>query len=1181
MRKHLIATALLMAGLPAAAPSAWAEPQPQHQSQGTVLVQGTVLDENNEPVIGASVVQKGARGNAVATDAFGNFKLRVPAGAQLEFSYVGYKTSYVAASDGMTVYLQPTTEQLNELVAIGYGSQKRANLTGAVATVDVARTMDSRPVQDVSRALQGAVPGLTITTSNGDFSSNPSIKIRGTGTLSNNQNSNPLIVVDGVPVDDLSFVNPDDVADISVLKDAASAAIYGTRAAFGVILITTKQGTSKEKVAINYSNNFAWNSATDYAKFANTVTDLNTALQSYGRKIGSYEVFGMNYWDVLPFAEKWQEQHGGKPYTSVVELRPYQSDSDVGDYYITDAGAWIRYADWDTGKTLFQTAPAQKHNVSLEGASGKSTYRVSFGYDSKEGLMRYNPEKLQRYNASANIQTEIFSWLKAGARVNFSQREYFSPDLQRNSYQYMWRFPSFFETYGYVRDSDGNPRYFRNEQGIRETGHVDETISSQTRMQAWMQATIIPGLTLQADFTYGLMNMNSSAAQVPGTLWNNWSSNAFGVFNTYSSTYAAQSNRRTTMWNMNVFATYAKTFAENHNLKIMLGSTAERWERKYFYAQRNGLLDNDLPNINLTDGDQYNVNGSHTRSATAGFFGRINYDYKGIYLLEANGRYDGSSSFPEQDQWAFFPSFSAGYRFSEEAYFEPIKHIVSNGKLRASYGHVGNEAIGSYQFLQTVSQVTKPNTHWLVNGNKISEFSMPKLVSSSLTWERIITTDVGIDLGFFDNSLNLGFDWYQRDTKDMLAPGATLPSVLGTSAPYVNAGSLRTRGWELSLGWNHSFGDADVYATFALSDARSKITRWNDDSGLLYSYGYGYTPGTYYGDVLGFETDRYFEKSDFDGQNSDGSWNYKPGIADQTGLETIKGFHYGPGDVKYKDLDGDGRINNGLAGVYKLNGKYYVPASSLPEGYKGDRIGNFIIVDGQTYQDIVDNPNSTLIGKGTKENHGDLKVIGNALPRFEYSLRIGGAWKGFDIDMFFQGVGKRNVWATGSFSIPMAASNLGTFEHQQSYNRYVLEVDNSKDMPVYNIVDYIVDQNNDYPNMMSGAGASAGNIPNIGLGNSNFYPQSKYLMNMAYLRFKNLTVGYTLPAEITKKALIQRARVYFSADNLCFLYNGARKIHVDPELNQTFGGLINDGYGGFGRTVPMMRTLSFGIQVGF
>ena len=434
-------------------------------------------------------------------------------------------------------------------------------------------------------------------------------------------------------------------------------------------------------------------------------------------------------------------------------------------------------------------------------------------------------------------------------------------------------------------------------------------------------------------------------------------------------------------------------------------------------------------------------------------------------------------------------------------------------------------------FISTITPITATNVHWLQGGNKVSEAGMPTLVSSSLTWERVITTDVGVDLGFFNNALTVGFDWYQRDTKDMLAPGEVLPAVLGASAPYTNAGSLRTRGWELSIGWNHSFGDADVYANFNLSDARTKVTAWNNPNNLLYTFtpeSSSYTTGQYYGDIWGFETDRYFEESDFVGKNADGSWIYAPGVADQSGLENVNGFHYGPGDVKYKDLDNSGSID---------------------------------------------------AGKGTLDDHGDLKVIGNALPRYEYSFRLGGAWKGFDLDLFFQGVGKRNYWATGSLMIPMAASNLGTFEHQQSYNRYIVDVDEATH--TYTVTGYEVDQSNMYPNMVCGTGAVSGTVSNIGRGTANFYPQSRYLLNLAYLRLKSLTFGYTLPADITKKALIQRARIYFSADNLADLYNGVKKYRMDPEITQSYGGVANDGVGGFGRTVPMMRTYSFGLQVTF
>ena len=1143
MRKHLLLTALLMAALPSVGTfRAAAEPAPQTASQA-VTIQGTVMDENNEPVIGASVVAKGATKNAVATDAFGNFKIRVVPGANLEVSYVGYKTVTVKAADGMTVYLQPTTEMLNELVAIGYGSQKRANLTGAVATVDVARTMDSRPTSDVTKALQGAVPGLTITTSSGDIAANPSINIRGVGTLSNSHTSNPLIVVDGVPVDDMSFLNPEDIAEISVLKDAASSSIYGTRAAFGVILITTKNANTKDKVSVNYTNNFSWGRATILPTPNTTVNQLKVAMDDTNTG-GDKEIFGMYYDELLPFDEAWAAQHGGKQYTSYIEMQPFVSKDNVGDYYVFPKNTispmtgqqlitnrFMCYADWDVHKTMFQAAPGQKHNISVEGTSGKTHYRLSFGYDGKQGLQKFNPDKLHRYMANASIDTQIAKWLKAGARFSFSDREYEAPNANRSYYQYMWRFPSFFEMYGYIKNEDGEPQSFRNDITIRTKSHKDKTVTTQTRMQGWMQAEILKGLILQADFTYNLRDQDSDAVVIPYTAWNNWTpgSNTLGNWTPYNQTTssAAQSHYKDDTWTANVFATYTRTFKEAHNLKIMAGWTAEQEEYKYFYAQRNGLVEYNLPNINLTNGENYNVNGSNTHRATTGFFGRINYDYKGIYLLELNGRYDGSSRFPVNDQWAFFPSGSIGYRFSEESYFAPLKKWVSNGKLRASYGHIGNEAVGNNRFLSTAAQVGAGSVHWLTGNQKITEYSMPTLVSSSLTWERIVTTDIGLDLGLFDNALNINFDWYVRDTKDMLAPGSELPAVLGATAPYGNNGSLRTNGWELSINWNHSFGDADVYATFNIGDARTKITKWHNPNHLIYSYlpySGNYTEGQYFGDIWGFETDRYFTQDDFTWNGSEYVRN--PGVVDQSALESQQ-FKYGPGDVAFKDLNDDGKIDG---------------------------------------------------GKGTVEDHGDLKVIGNAMPRYEYSFRIGGAYKGFDIDLFFQGVGKRDMWATGSTIIPGVQSALGTFTNQLNYNVIKYASDGQIDW-----ANSYISQDNDYPRMYCQSDG-AGRISNIGNGKYNFYPQSRYLTSMAYLRLKNVTIGYTLPTDLTQKAFIQKARVYFSADNLCFLHNGAGKYQLDPEQTLSAGyegrgSGYDHGQGLFGRTVPQQRVLSFGIQV--
>ncbi len=1133
---------LLLAGMPMLGTlSASAEPAPQQQSQAATTIQGTVMDENNEPVIGASVVQKGVASNAVATDAFGNFKIRIPAGAQLEFSYVGYKTVSVKAADGMTVYLEPTTEMLNELVAVGYGSQKRANLTGAVATVDVARTMDNRTTGDVTKALQGAVPGLTITTNSGDINASGTMKIRGTGTLSNSQTSDPLIVVDGVPAADISFLDPNDIKEISVLKDAASASIYGTRAANGVILITTKQANTKDRVSLKYTNNFAWSHATTLPKYGTVMSQID-ALQQTNRRQGlENELFGMNLDKMRPYAEAWYQQHGGKPISDVRELiqAQYLADgsvdmSNVGDFAIVN-GVGQYYADFDVAGIMFNNAvPSQKHNVSLEGVSGKTNYRASFGYDERQGIMNFNPDKMRRYNANLFVQTEIFSWLKAGARFNFSNKEYEGQNQYNDTYTYLWRWGSYFGPYGYFRGADGNVILPRSGYGLQawEQGQ-NKDVATNTRMQAWLDATIIPGLTLHGDFTYDLTNRVNDYNGLPTVLGNTWGGNPLTGTSTVraaSNSYASQDNFKDDVWTMNVYGTYAKTFGQDHNLKVMVGGTAERERYNGMYAQRYILQDINLPNIGLTtggdEGTRITISNTQTHRATAGFFGRINYDYKGIYLFEANGRYDGSSHFPAADQWAFFPSVSAGYRFSEENYFKPLKNWWSNGKLRASYGQIGNEAVGDNMFISTISNIATSSMYWISpSGTKVSGANMPSLVSSTLKWERVETVDVGLDLGFLDNSLNVTFDWFQRDTKDMLAPGNAVAATLGASAPYLNEGQLRTRGWELGVSWNHSFGDADVFASANIYDGKTTVLKYPNDTKSLSSF---YT-GKEYGAIWGFETDRYFTVDDFTWDTADGKYapgakqtGYASGIADQTVLQTGN-FVYGPGDIKYKDLDGNGEIDG---------------------------------------------------GKGTADDHGDLKIIGNALPRYEYSFRLGAAWKGFDIDLFFQGVGKRNMWYTSAFVMPLARGADATYANQESYNKILW------DEAGKNIIGYEVDQNNDYPALYSGF-AGGGNVSGISAGTTNYYPQSKYLMNMAYLRFKTLTVGYTLPVEITKKALIQKARIYFTAENLCNLYNGMRKYYIDPEIGSTWKTTSAYSNGTFGRTAPMMASYSFGIQVTF
>ena len=1123
----LIGAILLASGLTGSS-YAMATPPTQSQSvtQSSTIIKGQIVDAEGEPILGATVVELGTTRGTV-TDIDGNFTINSHANAKLRITYVGYKTVETKAVNGMKVVMQNDNAQLDEIVVVGYGQQKKVNLTGSVTNVDIEKTLGGRPEQDVAKALQGAVPGLTITNTSGDINSQPTMQIRGLGTLSNGATSNPLVVVDGVPVDDLTMVNAADIATISVLKDAASTSIYGSRAAFGVILITTKEGKKGEKVSVKYDGHFAWDRATVLPDYPDVPSQLEAAMIGAKRTDGSDpELFGMYFSQMLPYAKAWKEQHSGKKGYS--EMKPFQSMDNVGDYYFNGNQPFY-YADYDIQDIWYnKAAPSQSHSVSLNGSSGRTSYYTSFSYDYKQNLMKFNPDKLSRYNFTTNLKTDVTDWLTVGTRVNFVRRSFSKADSWNNVYQYLWRWGSFFIPSGYMYDENGEKLDYRvvamQKQAARKT-----TVHDQARFNAYAIAHITKDLTFNVDYTYQIDNYNykTSDHSVYGM---NWS----GVKPTYivgtSSSNTTRENIKQNRWTANAYLNYNHTWVDAHNLGVMVGVNGERFKSDEMWANRTHLYNEDYPELNLAYGEMKDATiSSYTGDrSTAGYFGRINYDFKGIYLLELNGRYDGSSRFPAGDKWAFFPSMSLGYRFTEEGYWKNLHDVISNGKLRFSYGEIGNEAIGDNMFISTISPIAQSKLYWMdKNGNKLNQFQLPDWVSSSLTWERIKTTNVGVDLSFLNDDLSLTFDWYQRTTNDMLAPGKAIPDVAGASAPYTNAGSLRTRGWELSLSYRKQINkDLNVYGTFNIGDSKSKVTKWNNDSKLIGHTGgivsaanarmYAYE-GETWGDIWGFETDRYFTEDDFNGKDANGKWIYKEGVADQTGIQTDN-FVFGPGDIKYKDLDGNK------------------------------------VIDG---------------GKGTADDHGDLKVIGNTMPRYEYSFHLGGSWKGLDLDLFFQGVGKRDMWTQSSFVFPlMRDADKALYANQTSYNIYD---------PANGIID--ISQSNRYPCLYSGNEGS-GNVTGLASigGEHNYYPQTKYLVNMAYLRLKNVTIGYTLPASITKKVYMEKVRFYGSVNNLCLLYNGAKDYPVDPEMNAGQGSL---SLGTWGRTFPITRTWSVGVQVTF
>ena len=1088
------------------------------QHPATILVKGIIVDENGEPVVGASITEIGSTRGTIS-DNKGAFQLNVDGSAKLKISFLGYQTVELHAKSSMNVKLVPDNALLDEVVVVGYGQQKKVNLTGAVASVDVDKTLGSRPEQDVAKALQGAIPGLTILSNNGSLEGNPSISIRGLGTLSNGQKSAPLIVVDGMPTDDLSMISGNDIESISVLKDASSSAIYGARAAFGVILINTKQAKKGDRISVKYNGQFSWDQATVLPDYPSVPEQLRAGL--IGKKRAGEttpELFGMYFDKLLPYAEAWERQHGGKKGYSL--MQPYQSMDNVGDYYF-DHGTPLYYANYDIRKIWYDNAaPAQTHDVSISGSSGRTTFYTSLGYDAKRDIMKFNPGERTRYNAVLNLQTDLTDWLKAGVRFNYTRRHFSAADPWTNIYQYIWRWGSYFVPSGIFQAADGT-QYDNRMIALQKQASRQASTHDALRMNAFLKANITKDLTLNVDYTYQIDNFNSKTSD-HSVYGMNWAGTAPGYIVTPSNANATRSNSKSNSWVANAYMNYAHSFNDTHNLNVMVGVNGENFTSDYFSAMRKKLYDEAFPELNLAYGEMKDavIDSNTDDHSSAGYFGRINYDYKGIYLLELNGRYDGSSKFRAGDRWAFFPSFSLGYRFTEEPYWKNLKNMVSNGKLRFSYGEIGNEAVGSNMFLSTTAayNVSSLGFMWLdKKGGKRNMFTRPTWVNPSLTWERIQTKNLGLDLGFLDNEFTLTAEIFERLTKNMLAPGNAIPSAVGANAPYTNAGELRSRGWELTLAWRKQFKkDFGLYANFSIGDSKVKVKKWNNSKRIIghtndVSYAY---EGETWGDIWGFETDRYFTPDDFTSKNPDGSWNYKPGIADQKGIQTGN-FVYGPGDIKFKDLNGDGKIDG---------------------------------------------------GKGTLEDHGDLKVIGNCLPRYEYSFHIGGNYKGFDLDLFFQGVGKRSVWNISAFNFPLMRNpDLALYANQTKYNVYD---------PDHGIVN--ISESNDYPCLWPG-NEDKGNVPALadGGGSHNYYPQSKDLVNMSYLRLKNVTLGYTLPKQLTRKAYVESLRLYVSANNLFLLHKGNGNLPLDPEIN------TGDGvkYGGWGRTLPITRSWAIGLQV--
>lgn len=1045
---------------------------------------GIVLDKHGDPVIAANVVIVGTNAGTY-TDNNGRFIIGLPPDGILQISAISYKTRVVKYSGDrfFVVVLDDLETLLSELIVIGYGTRMKANLTGAVQQIK-AENIAFRPSSDISFALQGLMPGLNIKRNTGDPRNPPEINIRGFNSVNG---GSPLIMIDGIE-GNLSLINPADIESITVLKDAGSSAIYGARGSFGVILVTTRRGKDGD-ISIAYNNNYGWTKPTVRTDF---ISDpyLHAKLCDagiYGYNGTSFTNYNQQDWITI------QQVARG-------EIEPFYETMPNGNKKFFYSTNWHKY--------LFRRwQPTQNHNVSVSGGTEK--FR---GYFSARKFLAsdYNniaPGKFERFNIKTTLDYNVFDWLELSANSQFNtakEIEYggtatgFGNYLSASTYltYYSWQ-PNFIDGIPF-HPAMGNAAAMEGKNNWR-TRNFEQYINT-------IRAKLKPAerLEINADIS-NRINYRSVATRL--NKFQYYSDNRV-VLVTQGLNRLSESREKTDYTALNVYGTYWGSIDNRHNYKIMMGYNREFSIYNQILGEKSDLLYQQISNFSVGT-KNLTLTGSANHWSIEGLFGRLNYDFKERYLLEINARRDGSSRFPHNSRWGFFPSVSAGWYISREPFWDSMIHSINTLKIRVSYGKLGNQSVDLYTFLQTIPMA---KTTWLFNGNREYFASVPSPLPSEVTWEETKSLDVGIDIGFLNNKLVSTFDWYEKRTDGMYVTGQPLPAVFGAPSPRVNLAGLSNKGFEFSLIYNNSFtvsrSPLMIRATFSIFNYVAYITEFPNPDGLMSTYWKGQKLGDIWGYKIDgqFQTDEearaYYQSFSNPGQQLGQVYSL---IVNNQNLEwkTLRA-----GDIKYVDRNNDGEISRGKYTIY---------------------------------------------------DHGDLEVIGNALPKFPFGFSFSADWKNFDISFAGNGVVKQH-WTPGGVTY------WGHYDRPQaSFIR--------KDL-----IKQAWDPDNPggrYPQIYRGYTA-------LGPGRMLYTPNSYYLENVGYLRVKNLTVGYSLPHKLLDRVKIKNLRIYFSGENLFTVSFGGLTKYIDPE--QAGSGIgYNNPSDATGRSeveeYPYGKTYSFGLSI--
>ena len=844
--------------------------------QQATVVQGKVTSEKGEPLPGVAVVLKGTSTGST-TDAKGNFKLNLPSSSgTLIVSFIGFLKQEVPVDGRSTIniVLKEDVKALEEVVIVGYGEQKKANLTGAVSTVE-AEVLESRPVQNVGQALQGIIPGLNLQTTGlgGELNQPLNFNIRGGGTIGEGSNGSALVLIDGME-GNMNALNPQDIETVTVLKDAAASSIYGSRAPFGVILITTKKGKAG-KTSVGYNNNFRISEPMGLP----TMMDSHTFALYFNEAAvngGESPKFSQ---EVLDRIVKYQR--GEIDYTTV----PTAS----GDRYEYYTGS---NANTDWFKEQYKSSSfSQEHNINVNGGTENTQFYVAGGYLDQGGLTRHGGDAFKRYTLTGKINTTISKF----AKFNYTSR-FIREDFTKASHLNDLFYHNVARRWPTVPTKDPNGNW--SEQGeIAQLRNGGRVINQTDWLYQQAQVTLTPakGWNIIGNANYRIQNQNNHSDILPAYAYGvNGDKYAIPVgYNTAGLSSVAEVAVKEQYFSSNIYSDYEFSIRENHNFKVMGGFNSELTKYRDITAVRDGLISPLLPTLKTATTNPRAL-GEYKDWSVAGFFGRLNYNYKEKYLLEVNGRYDGSSRFMREQRWNFFPSVSAGWNVAQEDFWT-FGDLIQLFKIRGSYGELGNQNTTKwYPFFSAI--IHGNNGPWLLNGQRPNIASSPELVSTFLTWERATSWNTGFDLAMLNNRLGLNFDYFRRKTFDMVGPAPTLPLILGTPVPRMNNTDLVSQGFEIEASWRDQIGEFNYGVRAVLADDRQHITRYPNEIGTLKD---GHYTGKYLGEIWGYTTIGIAKTQE--------EMNAHLAKVNQNAL----GSNWGPGDIMYADLNGDGKVDAG------------------------------------------------------------------------------------------------------------------------------------------------------------------------------------------------------------------------------------------------------------------------------